>query len=386
MRGEAMTPGMLLAAGLTRDPRFIEPVVGAVSRDEAPADIVLSAAIAAELLEVKDEAAVQFARRLQGTNVQERLPSIVFQMGTPAALAAIEEYLHRHFDPTLCAALAQNEGWADRAAALAWEHRSEAERSIGFESILPLLARGNGAEAKRYLENLAFGFGIGPFGHSVRFRAVKAFKALDKGRAYEAALGAARDSSEKERVLFPALLVELDPERAVPTLIELIRAGDAEEFELAVADAVASRDITGQIEALLHSEDASARRAGCILAGRRPAPEALTRLLRERAIDVDESVGRAAMAALWEDVRAQGVRVLAEEAVGDRGERRWVAIDHAIAVARGRKDAPAVRPDALAPLSRKLSPLEADAANEALRKGKEEYRRGAQDRKRRRRG
>jgi hypothetical protein len=92
------------------------------------------------------------------------------------------------------------------------------------------------------------------------------------------------------------------------------------------------------------------------------------------------------MAALWEDVRAQGVRVLAEEAVGDRGERRWVAIDHAIAVARGRKDAPAVRPDALAPLSRKLSPLEADAANEALRKGKEEYRRGAQDRKRRRRG
>jgi hypothetical protein len=383
IQSESPTPGLLLASGLTRDDRFREPVMAAALNDNASSDILLSATIAAELLQVDDRAVHSLARRLEDPNVSDRLAAMVLGFGTEAALTAVEQLLRKRFDPALCAALAEHDGWETRAAVLAWERRAEAERSVGFELVLPLFARVDDERAKRYLEMLAFGEGRTPFGQSLRFRATEALRTIDASRAYEAALGATRDTSERHRNQFPALLVELDGARAVPHLLEMLRVRDAEDFELAIADAVAQCDLSSQVEALLQSGDAAARRAGCILAARRSASDIATRLLRDRAVDVDEAVSDAAIFALGEGLRAEGVLELAREAARETGTRRWTITDHLISLARATKDAPQVRSAALAPLCARLRPLEAYRANESLRKGEKDFDRTVKDRTRR---
>lgn len=381
----ATTPGLLLAAALTRDPRFLEIVRRTVSQTEIQADTLLAAAIAAEALCIQDDVSVQhLASKLRNADAPERLPHIVLRLGTPLALEAVEEHLRRRFDSALCADLAEQAGWESRATQLAWERRFEAERSIGFGYMLPFFTTLGDKSRLHYLEELALGKRRGLIDESLRYQSVRALSKIDRDRAYDAGFGAVQDPTLRQRARLPALLVELDQNRAVPQLIEMVRTGESEELELDVADAVSGCDIGSMIDAMLCSDDATARRAGCILAARREVSESTSRLLRERASDVDALVASAAMHALSELSRARGVRWLIEEAVKLRGERRWTNIDHAVAAGAGNRDVPPVSPSALTAMRGELSPLEVQASHESLRKGADEYRRGVKDRVRRR--
>lgn len=379
-------PGVLLASGLTRDQRFLAPLSRLVAEDSIDRNVLLSAAIALELLEVVDPMVVRaLGRALLAPDPPDRLSRILIGIGTPEALDAVETSLRHRFDAAVCAALAESDGMKGRAAAIAWDHRQRAQWESGFALVVPLYATIKGPEPRAYLERLAFGLEADAFGRELRAAGIRGLALLDQDRAFEAAAGALRDPTEPNREYFPRLLMEIDATRAAPVLLEFLRSDDDEAMAFAIADALSDEELSVKLLALLSADDPKSRWIGCVLAARRSVDTTTRDLLRERAVDVDERVAKAAVAALREALRAQGISALVEEVLRESGETRWVALDQLARGARATKDTPEARWSVLAPLDRGLRPLEAQELSESRRRGDQDYRRGYKDRARDRR-
>jgi len=380
------SPGLLLAAAVSRDERFMPFVRAALLRPSADRNTFLSAAIAAEMLGLRStDVVAAMTSRLEDPSLRDRLLGFLLALNTAESLEAVAVYLESHFDPPVCAALGQHEAFAVRAAELAWKNRDAAGRSLGFSLVSPLMVKLSQPTVGSYLEGFAFGHRNSTIDGSLRAAAIEGLAALDPALAFEAARGALADPSEKNRTRYAKLLVDIDPERAARRLLERLRLEEDEEVEIAIADVLQGRIIEDELLALLESEDPAARRSACILACRGRLSDKLRRALRDRALDIDEKVAAAAMRAVREDLRAQGVEALVHEVVAEPpGERRWVLLDLIAQAARGTKDQPPIRTAPLAELAGTATPLEARAANEILRRGRDEFHRAVHDRARRR--
>lgn len=382
--GETL-PGLLLAAGLARDPRNGPALRQALLDDGTARDAFLAAAISAESLGLHDEEVVTaISGRLRDSSMRERLSGLLAAIGTPPALDALMRDIEDRFDPAVCATVGRYESHARRAAALAWQCRSEAESSAALSRVLPLLARHPDPGVRLYLELMAFGHRQPALGQSVRDEAIDALGQLDPSLAYEAARGALLERRGDDRESLPALLARLDPSRARGNLLELAQSETDELVELAIADALARQPIKPEVDALLGSLDPGARRCGCVIAARREANDASLERLRGLALDQSEQVAKAAIRAVREVVRSAGISDLLDEwGQGPPQSRRAALLERIVLGAAASRDRPPARPGLLARLQGTLDPLELAWAEEVFRKGEREFQSAARERARR---
>jgi hypothetical protein len=382
--GETL-PGLLLAAGLSGDSRSSIALRQVLADDDAARDVFLAAAISAELLGLHDDNVVAgIALRLRDPSLRERLVGILLAMETPAALDVVMQSLREHFDPAVCAALGATKSHAARAAALAWQSRTAAERTLALPRVVSVLARHADPDVRQYLERLAFGHQRSIFGQSARDEAIEALATLDPSRAYDAARGALRDSLDEKRDSLPEILMRLDRDRALKELLELARIERDDRVEIAIADALSSHALEPELLSLMESPEVAARRVGCVLAGRRNVSDRLLAMLRMRAVDTSDRVSSAAMRAVRETARAASLSALVDEWLSNPSlPRRGILLETIVRAARGTKDRPPIRPGVLSPLKGTLDPLELAWATDALNKGKIEFQSAARERMRR---
>lgn len=376
------TAGILLAAGITRDPSLIPPITMAFAGGSLCHEEVLSAAIALNVLEANDASVVAaLSSHLGDPTLRDRFLGFLLAVGTPEALGAVADELSVRFDAQICGLLGRHDGWAARAAEFVWQNRVAAERSLSFGLALPLLGHIRSPEVKSYLERMAYGLGQWTFGRSYRKKAIEGLAVDDRDVAFRAAEASLRDSLCGERRAMPRVLMKLDAERATSILLEVVKAVDDESVELAIADALSTIDVQTDVVDMFASETSNVRRVACVLAARRLEPEALQEHLRQLALDADESVGSAAVSALREQIRTQGVRMLLARAVQASDKfHRWMFMDRAAEHARGRKEVPPILPSILAPLIGSVTPMEANRFNRSMNKGRQDYERGVKDR------
>lgn len=381
------SPGIFLAAGLTRDSRFVSPITeafvsGALSRDET-----LAAALALDVLEADTPSFVAgLVRHLGDDTLRDRFLRILLRVNTREALNAVVESISIRFDPEVCALLARQDGYLKQAAELAWNNRDTAERSLFYAVVVPLFGHIEAAACKEYLERLAVGIGRSLFGTSLRVAAIQGLAHRDSEAAFNSAQASLRDRSCNEREQMPALLMQLDAQRALAVLREAIRTVKDEGLELSIADALSSADLDADLTAMLNSEEQEIRRVACVIAGRRAnTSPAIRELLRAKVLDSDERVAAAAVRSLRDLTRADAVAVLVDSAT-QCGEkcRRWIILERIAKHSRGRKELPPVVHAVLRPLAPTLSPLEAKRFSEEMKKGDEEYKRAIKERAERR--
>lgn len=380
------TSGVLLAAGITRDPALIATITSAFTSGKLARDEVLSAAIALNALDADDESVVAaLSSHLGDPTLRERFLGFLLAIDTTEALSAVADELLVRFDAQICGLLGRHDGWAVRAAKLGWQNRAAAERSLSYGFVVPLLGHIGSPEVKSYLEKVAYGVNRSVFGRSYREKAIEGLALYDPDAAFRAAEASLRDNLCGERRAMPAMLMKIDAERATSILLEIVRTVDDEALELAIADVLSTVDIQTDVVAMFASETSNVRRVACVVAARRPEPEAFQQHLRQLALDIEESVATAAVSALREQIRTQAVRTLVERAVhaSDKSQR-WMLMDQAASHARGRKDVPPILSSILAPLNGPVTPMEANRFNASMKKGREEYERGVRDRAQRR--
>lgn len=377
-----LTSGLLLAAGLSREPTFIPPLVAAFTSGTLGRDESLSAAIALNTLDASEPSVVTaMVSHLEDVTLRDRFLEFLLDMDTPGSLAAVAEALLYRFDPEICAFLARHDGFALRAAELAWQNRTAAERSLSYAVVVPLFGLIDAPETRAYLENLAFGVGRSMLGHALRVPGIRGLSTLDQAKAFAASESSLHDRLCEERDAMPSILMELDAERAARLLLEVAPTADDETVEFAIADALATADVESELVTMFDSEAPVERRVACVLAGRRPDPEPFRELLRARALDIDESVASTAIRALREQIRVQAVAALVQSAIHATDKRwRWVLLDQVARHARGRREVPPVLHSTLTSLAGELTPLEARRFNERMEKGREEYGRAAKER------
>lgn len=376
------TSGVFLAAGITRDPSLIAPITRAFTSGTLGRDEVLSAAIALNVLEADDASVVAaLSSHLGDPTLRERFLGFLLAIDTPEALSAVADELSVRFDAQVCGLLGRHDGWAVRAAELGWQNRVAAERSLSFGLVVPLLGHIRSFEIKSYLENVAYGLGRSILGRSYREEAIEGLSVDDPDGAFRAAEASLRDNLCGERRAMPEILMKLDAERATSILLEIVRTIDDEAVELAIADVLSKVDVHTEVVAMFASETSNVRRVACVLAARRPEPGAFQQYLRQLALDVEESIATAAVNALREQIRTQGVRTLVERAVqaSDKSQR-WMFMDQAAEHARGRKEVPPILPSILAPLNGPVTPMEANRFNDSMKEGREDFERGVRDR------
>lgn len=378
-------PGLLLAAGLSRDPRCATAVRQVMADADAERDAFLAAAISAELLGLHDDNVIaDMAARLRDPSLRVRLVGLLLDMETPAALDAVMQDLREHFDPAVCAAVGQAESHAAEAAALAWQSRKAAENAPAFARVLPLIARHPEPDVRQYLERLAFGHQQSIFGQRARNAAIEALATRDQSSAYEAARGALGDSLDENRESLPEFLLRFDRDRAVKELLELARLEKDERVEFAIADALSSYPLEPELLLLLESPEAAARRVGCMLASRRDVSESLLAKLRMRAVDTSDKVAAAAVRAVREIIRATSISTLIDEwLTNPLPPRRGILLETIVRGGRGTKDRPPVRPGVLSRLKGTLDPLELAWATDELNKGARDFQNAVRQKMRR---
>ena len=126
---------------------------------------------------------------------------------------------------------------------------------------------------------------------------IKCISYLDTRIALDACLQCIRDHKAKDRFRYPALLLEIEPGKAVNVLIDELRKQKSVQMRQAIIRALIGCDVDKRIMELSASANYEDRRAACELAGISESDES-NQILNRMLVDDSDEVIKTSIAAL----------------------------------------------------------------------------------------
>lgn len=372
-----ITPGRLLVLGVSRDSKHSELIISVLSLPAFDRDVFLSAAIAADLLELTDDRVTDaLGSRLEDESLRLRVMEFLLRIGTPRSLEFVARSIEDRFHVATCIALGECDGFEKRAAAIAWQNRVGLERRSGFSELFALISRHLDADVRPFLARFAFGHSSSSLDKTAALNACRALATLDREDAYRALRIGMERINTVYRLSYPQAMVDVNADRAKSDLFSAATADADAELLIAIGNALRTLSIEGDLLEMTRSRNPPGTiRAACLIASRRRLSPELSDAVRQHVLSVDEAVGRSARFAIREDLRARRVEALFDRmnTETDVGQRA-VLFDLLTEAARGNRNRPTVIREVTDKVWDSLTPLEADILEKALNKGAEEFR------------
>ncbi len=292
------------------------------------------------LLRCTDARAVDLLRPLlQVTQQRLSVATALMRIGSDSALRSLVENLRDSYDERIAIALASQRGAVSEIFNVIWGHLAQQPAAVRIWELRRLLAEMRDDEIRILLNNQDgqdlvrdLAFGGEAYDTASVVTSIRALATFDPDAAFRAASHTLRNDQSDNRDALPHLLVQIDPEAAIPVILQQVIEERSSWLAGVMARSVSDLDLEAQLVALLDSADPMQRRAAAVIAAKRIADDGLFDRLGELLNDRDPTVVDAALTALREIRAAREVERMIDAYRDSNGLRRWPLLDAMLSI------------------------------------------------------
>ena len=330
----APTPGAVLAVSVSGRSEFVDIVHAVADTAAADSELMLACVSALNHLEDASERTAQLFSRQLHVPEHCRMAAIgLLHLGSRSALATLSRKLEDRYDEFIAVNLALRQEFQQVVARSLWAERQRSRHNVMADVCFDFLGCLPDREVREFLQAAAFDSDRASIFVGTRTRAIRGLAQFDPERAFLAAQKALQDTSGRDRIEYPYLLMELDAEKGAAVLLsQLPEEADPAAFA-AAGRALDNADVGTTLDEWFAAEDESLRVAACRLAGWRRVDDAVTAMVERCLDDVSEDVVKAAHEAWARIGRSQEVqRIVLAFREGVDESRQWMLIDALLAI------------------------------------------------------
>ena len=158
--------------------------------------------------------------------------------------------------------------------------------------------------------------------------AIRCLARIDPRAAFVAAKAALRNTDAHDREYYPPLLTELDASAATKVLLEALDVEQSESVKKSIGRSLLSLDVADALVAGLESQNTNDKKVACVAAGWARDSVPIRTRLAQCLTDSEESVARAAAAALSQlSIRAESQLLGRAVIEATTEDQRWLYLD-----------------------------------------------------------
>lgn len=329
------SPGAVLVIGMSGRPDLLDLVYRIAAETEPGSDLMHSCVLAVLALGDRSSRAERlFSDQLTSPKQRHSAAVGLLVIGTASAMRHLADALHAKYEDWLAGNLARREETREVAAQEIWSELKRSPRSAMADMEIAALGVLRDDQVREYLRRIAFDSDRANIWVGGRCEAIRGVALFDPDAAFCAARNGLEDLHGRDRALYPALLQELDPERAKRLLLDQSLRESEPAVMAAIRRTLEGCDVTEWILRALDSSQSEVRLQACRIAGPSRACRSIEKKLLDLLDDSDDDIVDAAKEALERIDR----HIAAEELIDATRSapdvtRRWILVDALIDLA-----------------------------------------------------
>lgn len=335
-KGDNSDPNVVMALGLGSKGEHAALILGVLRKASKGSELARHCLLALYIGDETDEATQAFLEHVVVPETEYVCTLGLLKARTPEALTELKarltglkkERLSSSDNAMLIAInLLEIEETRREVAEALWESLDRHRLLFVVQGDLSAFAELRRADVDEWLYELALGEGYRHLDFGTQLGAIRALANRDPGRAFEAALRLTElDSANRDEV--PALLIDIDPERALPILRQQAQQEDEILVLMAIGESLSAAGQEAVFLEWLQDLSPRVREAACIAAEVLPWSEDVVQALQRLLYDPEWDVRNAANQGLNRLWYARELGLLVEALVQESSmSRRWCLLD-----------------------------------------------------------